>query len=254
MTPAKMTLILPCYNEEQRLPLGPCEEFLRANPSARLCFVDDGSRDGTRAMLEAFCARLPGAARVLALPENRGKAGAVRAGMLDFLADASAGEYVGFWDADLATPLEEGPRFVEILETRPGLRCVVGSRKAQPGARIQRNPLRDWVGRAVAGLIRGCLRLPVRDTQCGAKMFRRAEVAGLFGEPFFSRWVFDVEIFKRLRVDKHTCASAVCEQPLAEWRDVAGSKLKFYHGVKIMLDLARIARAYRGGAPRCFHT
>jgi len=245
MTPAKMTLILPCYNEEQRLPLGQCEEFLRAHPSARLCFVDDGSRDGTRAMLAAFCARHPGAAKVLALPENWGKAGAVRAGMLDFLADASAGEYAAFWDADLATPLGESPRFMEILETRPGLRCVAGSRKAQENAKIERNPLRLAVAGVVARLIRGCLRLPIRDTQCGAKMFRRAEVAGLFGEPFFSRWIFDVEIFKRLRVDKHSCAAAVCELPLAEWRDVAGSKLKFYHGVKIMLDLARIAFHYR---------
>ena len=244
MTPAKMTLILPCYNEEQRLPLERCAEFLQANPSARLCFVDDGSADGTRAMLGAFCARHPGAAKVLALPENWGKAGAVRAGMLDFLADASAGEYVAFWDADLATPLGESLRFAGILDAHPGLRCVVGSRRPGQGAKIRRNPLRQAVAWGVARLIRVCLRLPVRDTQCGAKMFRRAEVAGLFGEPFLSRWIFDVEIFKRLRVDRHTCASAVRELPLAEWHDVAGSKLKFYHGVKIMLDLARITACY----------
>ncbi|MCL1887988.1 MAG: glycosyltransferase [Kiritimatiellaeota bacterium] len=245
MTPARMTLVLPCYNEARRLRLDACEKFLRANPSARICFVDDGSADETAAMLGAFCARMGGAAKLVALPRNLGKAGAVRAGMLDFLADAGAGAYAGFWDADLATPLEEGPRFADALDGNPGLRCAVGSRQLRAGARITRNPLRKLVAWCVARVIHACLRLPIRDTQCGAKMFRRAEVEKLFGEPFIARWVFDVEIFKRLGVDRHTCADAVAELPLAEWHDVAGSKLKFHHGAKIMLNLARIAWAYR---------
>ena len=246
---AVLTLVVPCYNEAQRLPLDDFAQFLKAHPQVRICFVDDGSRDGTRGILEEFSARFPRVAEVIALPQNKGKAEAVRAGMLRFLETPHGGEYAGFWDADLATPLETSLRFLDVLEKDERTRCVIGSRSPKLGAKVERKPLRHFVGNAVAFVIRRYLGVPIYDTQCGAKIFCRAEVAELFNEPFVSRWLFDVEIFKRMTLchSKAYPAEHVREMPLLEWRDVAGSKLKFYHGAKIMLELARIALHYRGG-------
>ena len=198
-------------------------------------------------MLENFCARFPTSTDLVVLPENKGKAEAVRAGMSRFL-ENPRGEYAGFWDADLATPLETSLTFLDTLEKDEHIHCVIGSRSPRLGAKVERKPLRHFVGNAVAFVIRLYLGIPIYDTQCGAKIFRRGEVAALFTEPFVSRWLFDVEIFKRmtLRHSKAYPARHVRETPLLEWRDVEGSKLKFYHGAKIMLELARIALRYRG--------
>jgi len=236
----KFTLVIPCYNEAKRLPLEKFAQFLKKNPQARLCFVDDGSRDGTRAVLEEFCAKFSNVAEVVALPQNNGKAEAVRVGMLRFLENGE-GECAGFWDADLATPLEESLRFAEVLKNYPNLQFVFGSRQQTKGARIERNPARAAVADAVAFFIRRIIKFPVRDSQCGAKMFRRGVVEKLFGAPFVSRWLFDVELFKRVNSPK----DRVYEMALAEWRDVPGSKLKFYHGLKIIGELFRIAWHYR---------
>jgi len=244
---AVLTLVVPCYNEAQRLPLDDFARFLEAHPRVRICFVDDGSRDGTRGMLETFCARFPTSTELVVLPENKGKAEAVRAGMMKSggsillpCGDKNTSQFTGFWDADLATPLETSLCFLDVLEKEEQISCVIGSRSPRLGAKVERKPLRHFVGNAVAFVIRRYLGIPIYDTQCGAKIFRRDEAAKLFTEPFVSRWLFDVEIFKRM-----TNSSRVREVPLSEWRDVEGSKLKFYHGAKIMLELARIALHYR---------
>ena len=253
---AVLTLVVPCYNEAQRLPLEDFALFLEAHPRVRICFVDDGSRDGTRGMLETFCARFPTSTELVVLPENKGKAEAVRAGMMKSggsillpCGDKNTSQFTGFWDADLATPLETSLCFLDVLEKEEQISCVIGSRSPRLGAKVERKPLRHFVGNAVAFVIRRYLGIPIYDTQCGAKIFRRAEVAKLFSEPFVSRWLFDVEIFKRMTLchSKAYPAEHVRETPLLEWRDVAGSKLKFYHGAKIMLELTRIALHYRGG-------
>ena len=251
MTPAKLTLIIPCYNEEKRLPFTQFEQFAEARPHIRFCFVDDGSKDTTRALLDTFCTRLatrlPGSFQYISLPRNEGKSGAVRAGMLHYLADPAAGETVGFLDADLATPPGEALRMLDIMDTHPRFRCVIGSRLPLLGSRIERNFARQLVSRVITFAIRCYLGFPIRDTQCGAKLFRRDEVAPLFTDPFVSRWLFDVEIFKRLR--RHHAplppTEYICELPLIEWRDIEGTNLRFYHGGKILHELLRIARAYR---------
>ena len=250
--PGKLALIVPCYNEEKRLPLDQYARFLEAYPESRLCFVDDGSHDGTRRVLEAFCARFPSRAETLALPRNAGKAGAVRAGMLRTLEAAPEVAWLGFWDADLATPLAESQRFLDVLKKYGRIRCVVGSRWPHLGARIERTVTRHVIGRCVSFVIRRYLRFPIFDTQCGAKIFHRDEAAHCFAEPFISRWLFDVELFKRmiLHHSREYPAEHIYEMPLVEWRDVAGSKLKFYHGVKIFWDLLRIALFYRRPSSR----
>src|SRR5271170_5101565 len=118
-------IVVPCYNEELRLPV---DEFLRflSESQVRLVFVDDGSRDKTLDRLESLRKGREDRVFVLRSPANQGKAEAVRMGM-NFALDQGA-DYVGFWDADLATPLEAIPQFMAIFENRPDLDMVFGAR------------------------------------------------------------------------------------------------------------------------------
>jgi hypothetical protein len=125
---------------------------------------------------------------------------------------------------------------------------VLGSRIQRLGARVERSPLRHYAGRLFASLASIVLRLPVYDTQCGAKMFRGTnELAYAFAEPFLSKWIFDVEVIARLQraAAPASLSQRLFELPLREWRDVAGSKLSTSRGAAAFLELWRIYRKYR---------
>lgn len=238
-------LIIPCFNEEGRLPT---ENFIRALDEQRdlnFLFVDDGSIDGTLELLRAFCARRAPRASVLPLTVNRGKAEAVRRGMFAVLEQRP--EFIGYWDADLSTPLEAVPDFLQVFASRPVVELVMGSRVRLLGRAIMRNPVRHYVGRVFATLASLTLALPVYDTQCGAKLFRVTPLtSGYFTEPFLSRWVFDVEILARMRLGPgDSRADRVYELALRRWQEVAGSKVRPLDFFRACRDLARIRRHYR---------
>ncbi len=182
------------------------------------------------------------------LERNSGKAEAVRHGMLQLL-EGSA-RYVGYWDADLATPLDEIPRFARHLDEHADVEIVFGSRVKLLGRTVERNAWRHYSGRVFATLVSLMLRLPVYDTQCGAKLFRATpDLKALFETPFLSRWVFDVEILARLIATRggegtRSAQRVVHEYPLAQWVDVSGSKLRASDFPRAILDLARIYAAY----------
>lgn len=216
-----------------------------------MVFVDDGSRDPTREVLDALCARLPAQLTALGLSENRGKAEAVRAGMLRAFEQGAS--HIGYWDADLATPLDEIPRFAEVLATRPDCWLVMGSRVSLLGRDIQRKPSRHYLGRLFATASAAGLGLAVYDTQCGAKLLRNTpEVRAIFALPFESRWIFDVEILARLirQVGAGEAATRIYEMPLMRWFDIAGSKVKPTDFLRATLELASIVRRYRFGPER----
>jgi glycosyltransferase involved in cell wall biosynthesis len=241
-------LVVPCYDEAARLPGAEFESFVRAHVGTRVLFVDDGSRDDTRRVLEALAERAGPAIDVLALDHNRGKAEAVRQGMLRALADAP--RFVGFWDADLSTPLAELPRFEMILERREVTLLVMGARIRLLGRDIRRHALRHYVGRVFATAASMALGVAVYDTQCGAKLFRAGDVTErLFRDPFLSRWVFDVELIARLLREHRTLAARerealIYELPLREWQDVAGSKVSPLDFPVALYDLVRIHLRY----------
>ncbi len=212
------------------------------------CFVNDGSRDRTLEVLQGLCREMPGRAVVLDLQQNRGKAEAVRQGMLAALGWGAT--IVGFWDADLATPLSELPRFCEVLDEKPEVEVVIGSRVRLLGRRIERSALRHYLGRVFATGASLTLGLPVYDTQCGAKLLRATPIAReLFATPFLTRWVFDVELLARYGrlVSGHEppIERRIYELPLVQWTDVAGSKVRPWDFVRSGLELVRIWRAYR---------
>ncbi len=244
------TVVIPCYNEATRLRVDAYEAFLRSETSRgiSLLFVNDGSLDGTLAVLNGLRTRLPEQVSVLDQQPNRGKAEAVRKGMLQVMADGHAA-VTGFWDADLATPLEEIRHFRDLMTARPELHLVLGSRVRLLGHRIHRQPVRHYLGRFFATAVSLLLRLPVYDTQCGAKLFRiTPELEQVLAEPFHSRWIFDVEILARYLAFHHghsrELGAEMYEYPLPEWSDVKGSKVRPTDFLRAFGDLATIYRRH----------
>jgi glycosyltransferase involved in cell wall biosynthesis len=249
---APTVIVVPCYNEAKRLDTERIAAFA-ARPGASLLCVDDGSTDATARLLEELAARSAGRVGVLRLTSNRGKANAVRAGMLEAIEGGA--RHVGYWDADLATPLEEIPRFEAVLNADPRVIGVLGSRVRMLGTTIERSAARHYMGRVFATLASVVLRLAVYDTQCGAKLFRvvPALQAALVA-PFRSRWAFDVELIARL--DRASRAlggppadDLLVELPLEVWRHVGGSKLSPPAMVRATLELLAVRQNARRDVP-----
>jgi len=238
----KTVVVVPCYNEASRLSAEPFLEACAASPELSFIFVDDGSSDETFPMLRALAQRRPAQLSVLRLEHNSGKAEAVRRGVLQ--AFDTAADLIGFWDADLATPLYNIERFAQAL-VATGVQMVVGSRVRLLGHDIRRTALRHYTGRGFATLAALALRLPVYDTQCGAKIFHaNAIFREIFAEPFQLGWSFDVELFARLlRVARRAQLDpkkVVVEVPLQEWIDAPGSKLRPHHFPRIAWELCKL--------------
>jgi glycosyltransferase involved in cell wall biosynthesis len=248
----RTTLVIPCYNEAERLPVADYRAFLVVTEAIDFLFVDDGSTDGTFELLQEMAASGGNRVSALRLPENRGKAEAVRAGILAAL--ESDPRYVGFWDADLATPLDSVLEFRETLELNDDLDWVLGSRVRLLGRKIDRKIHRHYLGRAMATMFSAWLHLPVYDTQCRAKMFRASdELRAIFTEPFVTGWLFDVELLARLiesRGDIAEVRRSVIECPLPRWIDVKGSKLGMRSVGPVLRDLVRLRLKYAGSLGR----
>jgi dolichyl-phosphate beta-glucosyltransferase len=239
-------IVVPCYNEATRLPVADFEAYWQQHPDVRFCFVDDGSTDQTRALLERLQTSHPMQVEALILPKNQGKAGAVRAGMLHVAQDIRV-NYVGFLDADLATPLDAIQDLEARIKAQQMLELVMGSRIKFLGTDIRRNPFRHYAGRVIATLISNILKLGVYDTQCGAKLFRRDTVSSLFAEPFISPWLFDVELLARLikQYGRTGVQERVVEMPLRQWVEKDDSRIKISYYFKLWYELYRIQQAYQ---------
>jgi len=246
----EVCIVIPCFNEEHRLRGAEILQFLHAQPQTTICFVDDGSSDRTVDVLDRLEKSAPRSVVVLRLPVNQGKAEAVRQGMLHA---AGSGRFalVGFWDADMSTPLREMTGMLRILDGDPACRLVMGSRIRRLGSQIHRSALRHYLGRMFSTFASMLLKLPVYDSQCGAKVVRTDLVDTLFRERFLTRWIFDVEILARLRnaLGRERTLEAVTEMPLTEWNEVGGSKIRPAHLAKVPMELFRIAARYNRVPP-----
>ncbi|HKQ59474.1 MAG TPA: glycosyltransferase [Candidatus Eisenbacteria bacterium] len=234
-------LIVPCYNEAARLRE---DDFLALARDADLglLFVDDGSTDDTARRIDTLIGRGDGRVELLRLSRNAGKGEAVRQGLLRAI--GAGASRVGYADADLSTPADEIAMLAETL--RAGMaRVVMGSRVRLLGRQIERNPMRHYLGRIFATCASLALRLPVYDTQCGAKWFQVTPILeSALARPFQSRWAFDVELIGRLLRNGsrpgYESADFV-ESPLRTWSDVGGSKVGPAAALEAAHVLARIA-------------
>jgi dolichyl-phosphate beta-glucosyltransferase len=241
-------LVVPCFNEEARFDQAAFEQFFEASSGVDIILVNDGSTDGTWGVLESLRAKHPPRVRTLDLRVNQGKAEAVRQGMLLAMQDPRVA-YAGFWDADLATPLDEVDAFIAAFRRQPDVDIILGARVGLLGRRINRRSSRHYFGRIFATAASVVLSLPVYDTQCGAKLFRNNPACrALFSTPFGSRWIFDVELMARYLSGRNDKAG-VYELPLDNWTDVGESKVHATDFIRAIGEMVAIHRKYRLPGP-----
>jgi dolichyl-phosphate beta-glucosyltransferase len=235
-----LSLVIPAYNEARRLP--PYLASVRAHLDAsyrqdyEVIVVDDGSNDGLAAILESSAREWP-QLRGLAHEVNRGKGAAVRTGVL-----ASLGELVLFADADGATPIDEQAKLGEAI--RGGADVAVGSRLVAADG-VRRSRTRGLAGRLFAAVAGRLLRMPVRDTQCGFKMFRGEAARRLFSLVREPRYLFDLEVLALAS----RLGYRVREVPV-RWREMPGGHLKLVRDFPgILLDLWRLRQRLASTKP-----
>jgi CheY-like chemotaxis protein len=238
-------VVIPCYDEEKRLLSKEFTDFIIKNSGYHLCFVNDGSKDNTLEVLNNLRKGREDFITIYDCEKNQGKAEAVRLGMLR-MAKQDDLDYIGFLDADLSTGLSDFDDLVSTIENSD-YKIVSGSRISRMGAEITKSSDRNIISLIINFIIRRILKMDFNDTQCGAKIFSKDIIDIAFKKKFVTKWIFDIEIFKRMTVNfgLEKAKEILCEQPLKRWIHVEGSKLSMKDSIKIVYQLVQIAWTYR---------
>jgi glycosyltransferase involved in cell wall biosynthesis len=244
-SPHTIAIVIPCYNEEQRLNVDIFTTESLKNSNLTLLFVNDGSWDNTLKVIQDICMSNPERASCLSLDKNNGKGEAVRRGML-YLLETGRYDLIGYWDADLAVPLSEVSDFTAVFKTSPNVRAVIGSRVHLAGRLIERVNVRHYIGRLFATLMCWTFAFTIYDTQCGAKLFDKKVLSTVVQEPFCSKWIFDVEIIVRIsRLSfLQNQENWLYEIPVKEWRNVSGTKRSVSAYITGLFDYLTLVKKY----------
>lgn len=234
----ELSIVIPAYNEAQRLPksFARLHDFLQRQPYlAEVIVVDDGSEDSTAGVVRAWMGRWH-ALRLIQIPHT-GKGAAVRAGAL-----AAQGAWVFLADADFSMPVQELESFGP--SEAPTVDVLIGSREASGAQRIGEPAYRHLMGRAFNLVAQWLLVRGIRDTQCGFKRLRREVALDLFFHQSVTGWSFDVELLYMARLRGYS----IREVPIS-WYYKAGSKVHPIRDTLVMgHDLISIWRNARTGA------
>jgi len=240
----KICIVIPCYNEANRFEEGSFLAYAAIRPYISFLFVDDGSTDNTVGLFEQLKQKNEAQFNFVARKENLGKAASVREGVLKCM-EWKNFEFVGYLDADLATPLTEIDWLFEHFEQTPALVMVFGSRKKTETNSIQRNIFRHAMGRVYAAFLTQSLRLDIYDTQCGAKIFRASQIQVLFQDTFIDRWLFDVELLCRLKKAYGKKTKAMFrEVTLRKWTEKGHSRIRIVDLFLLPVQTTRIFFRY----------
>jgi dolichyl-phosphate beta-glucosyltransferase len=237
-----LSIIIPSYNEELRLPatLRQIAAYIRNSKRAvEVIVVDDGSRDRTIAVAESFRNEIP-YLRVVPNGQNRGKGYSVRHGMQEAL-----GRIVLFTDADLSAPIEEVEKLLPAMQDHD---VAIGSRAVDRSLiYVHESPFREFAGIIFNKIVRLILRLPFVDTQCGFKTFRREECRLIFEQQTIERFGFDPEL---LYLARHHGLRAI-EIPV-RWGHSPATKVNMLRdSIQMFLDVFIIRwNAITGRYPR----
>jgi glycosyltransferase involved in cell wall biosynthesis len=237
-----VSLVIPSYNEERRLPR--LADALRTSAGADLAdagldlieaiVVDDGSLDSSADVLRREAPATPVLEPLIREGANQGKGAAVKVG-----AERARGDLVLMSDVDLAAPLAEARKLREAIDA--GAAVAIGSRALDRGA-VTGIPLRrQLMGRAFNRLVRTLSGLPYRDTQCGFKLIRADVARDLLTEQLAPGFAFDVEVLMRA----HRRGIAVAEVPIAYHHDPDSTIHAAGASIGMARDVARLARALR---------
>lgn len=226
-----LSIIIPSYNEELRLPpsLAAIAEYIqKSGRKTEVLVVDDGSKDQTAAVAETFRVRIP-QLRVVPNGENRGKGYSVRHGMME-----ARGDIVLFTDADLSAPIEEADKLIAALGQYD---VAIGSRALDRNLiAVHESGFREFAGIIFNKIVRVVLWLPFVDTQCGFKAFRREKCKIIFEQQRIERFGFDPELLFLARV--HGLKSI--EIPV-RWAHSPATKVSMFRdSVQMFLDVFTI--------------
>ncbi len=234
-----LSVVIPAYNEEARLPrtLGRVLDYLGPRAErGEIVVVNDGSRDRTAALAREFAAARSGprvAVRVLDNPGNRGKGYSVRHGMIE-----ARGDWALFSDADLSSPIEECDKLLAATAAG-GYDVAIGSRALDRSLiGVHQSVFRENAGRLFNTLMRLATGLPFSDTQCGFKLFRRQAAQQIFRRQRLERFGFDVEVLYLAR----KLGFRAVEVPV-RWDHAAGTTVRMLgDSLDMFLDLGRVRR------------
>ena len=239
-SPVDISLILPAYNEAQRI-LGTIEEFIAylnsRNYSYELIIAADGN-DGTRELVREF-GKANGNVRVIGHAERLGKGRGVREAVA-----IARGRIIGYADADNKVPIDEFDKLAKPL--REGYPVVIGSRALSRSAVEKKQPLYRQIGsKGFHIFMKTLIGLPgIHDTQCGFKFFTHDAAKRLFGAQQIDGYMFDVEILALAQVFGYPIA----EVPI-RWRDDGDSRLDLISGnIKNVRDIFRLRMRLRRAA------
>jgi len=242
--PIDVSIVVPAYNEERRLPptLIDMIDFFDQQPlSYEIIVVDDGSSDSTSEVVHKF-ERVRQQVKLIQLPKNHGKGHAVRVGVLN-----SRGRAILFADADGATPIEEFSKLYSALQS--GAEIVIGSRAlASTDTKVSTSVHRRLLGRVFNRCVNTLLLPSIADTQCGFKLFSRPAALFLFKRQRADRFSFDVEIlFIAMK------AGISIREMAINWTNIPGSKVNlFVDSLRMLQDVFRFRVRHRGTSPEQF--
>jgi dolichyl-phosphate beta-glucosyltransferase len=235
----KIAIIIPCYNEEKRIDAELVASLL-ASSTATIFLCNDGSTDDTLNVLNAIAAAHNNRCFVIHSEQNRGKANTIYSAANKLLLENNY-SHIGYFDADFSTPPAEIVRLLSEQENKPEM-FILGSRVLLLNTKIKRKLHRHIIGRFIVTIVNLHFKLGVYDTQCGAKLFPVSVAKVGFAAPFKTSWLFDIEIFIRLK--KGGVLSLGKEVPLTHWTDVEGSKLSWKTTFKILRELYILTSNY----------
>jgi len=236
----KIAIIIPCYNEEKRLEEHLIDELI-AITDCDIYFANDGSKDNTLSLLKKISTKHPDRCSVIAFEKNQGKAATIFK-TVTVLLEKDIYQFIGYFDADFSTPVTEVKRIIDQTHKHTEKQFFFGSRVMVLNSGIQRSTHRHIIGRIIITLINFRFKLGIYDTQCGAKLFSDKILRQSFQKPFVTSWLFDVEIFIRLK--KENLLQFGKEIPIYDWRDVLGSKLGWKTAFKILKELYKLVKTY----------
>ena len=242
----KLALIIPCYNEENRLDSQVFLDFSLANSNIDLWFVNDGSTDKTLDLLQILINKNRDQLYLHSLKNNQGKAEALRETILK-IGSLNKYQNIGFIDADLATPLNETLFFLDEMKKNSGLLITAGCRINIVGKNVTRKPIRHYLSRIFVTYYFQFLKIPNYDAQCGIKLFESNFAIQLFEKPFISKWMFDIEFFVRAMkiLGKEKYQLQIKEIPLNNWSEKDGSKLRIASFLLAPLEVIKIYFKYK---------
>ena len=236
-SPLDISVVIPAYNEERRLPptlIDIIDFFDSLHVAYEVIVVDDGSSDGTADVVNKF-ERVRPQVKLMKLPKNSGKGYAVRFGVLN-----SRGSRVLFADADGATPISEFTRLNNALES--GADLAIGSRAMfSNDTHVATSIHRKFLGRVFNHCVNWILLPGIADTQCGFKLFTRPSAQFLFSHQRSDRFSFDVELLYLAKKAEFRIA----EVPI-NWNNIPGSKVNLVLDALLMFrDIIRFKIIHR---------